>query len=92
MHAAPFEGQVAEVVLQEERDMAVDAVSAAARLAQITARSGAICSLDFPREQLQALLRARRLPTRGSVPQLMRRLGTATGLPVFDHNDSPVSC
>ena len=77
-----------EVVLQEEHDMAVDAVSAAARLAQITARSGAICSLDFPREQLQALLRARRLPTRGSVPQLMRRLGNATGLPVFDHTGS----
>ena len=77
-----------EAVLQEEHDMAVDAVSAAARLAQITARSGAICSLDFPREQLQALLRARRLPTRGSVPQLMRRLGNATGLPVFDHTGS----
>ena len=37
-----------EVVLQEEHNMAVDAVSAKARLTEIVACSGAACSPNFP--------------------------------------------
>lgn len=68
--------------------MVVDAESAEMRLVEIMACSGTVCTFAFSRAQLQALLRARRLPTCGSVSQLMRRLGTATGLPVADHSGS----
>ena len=61
------------LALQGKHDMAVDAAPAETRLVEIVACSGAVCTLDFPHEQLelQALLRARHL---ASYPQLGLRL------------------